>query len=87
MKNLFGFLEKYLLLVISGVHAANSVPGVPGTDKKAAVLTTVIAVSDAVAHGSTDPKVVVIASMIDVAAGVVKILTAPPPAPAKIEAP
>lgn len=83
MKNIFATLEKYLLLVLAGVHAANTVPGASNGDKKSVVLNTVTSVADAVAAASGDPKVQTVSAIIDVAATVINtLITKTNPAPA-----
>ena len=75
MKNLLTFLEKYLPLVIAGVHAANTVPAASNSDKKSVVLSTVTGVADAVSQASGNPEIQSVGVLIDVAASVINALT------------
>ena len=69
-------IEKYLTLVLVGVHAANTVPGASNADKKTVVLNTVTTVADAVSAASGNSEVQMVGAAIDVAASVVNALTA-----------
>jgi hypothetical protein len=72
----FATIEKYLALIMVGVHAANTVPLASNADKKSTVLAVVTAAGDAVAQASGDPKVQAVSMAIDVAASVINALTA-----------
>jgi hypothetical protein len=75
MKAIFAMIEKYLLLVIAGVHAANTVQDAANADKKQVVFDTVTKVADAVSAASGNPTVAAVGAMIDVAATVINVLT------------
>ena len=75
MKNFLALLEKYLPLVIVGVHAAATVPNASNLDKKAVVLATITGVTDAVVGASADPTVQTVGTMIDIAASIINKLT------------
>ena len=74
-RNIFALLEKYLPLVIVGVHAAATVPNATNEDKKAVVLATVTGITDAVAGASSEPLVQAVGLMIDIAASIINRLT------------
>ena len=75
MKEFLSAIEKYLPLVLVGVHAANTVPSVTNADKKSTVLSTVTGITDAVAAASGNPTIQAVGVMIDIAAQVINSLT------------
>lgn len=83
MKEFLIAIEKYLPLVLVGVHAANTVPAATNQDKKTTVWDTVTGVTDAVAAASGNPTIQAAGIMIDVAASIINKLTSKTtPAPA-----
>jgi len=75
MKEFLQAIEKYLPLVLVGVHAANTVPAAANADKKASVLNTVTGITDAVAAASGNPTIQAVGVMIDIAAQVINSLS------------
>jgi hypothetical protein len=73
-KDILAKIEQYSTLIVLGVHAANSVPDASNADKKAVVLATVVATSDAIAASLHNPTASAIGIAVDVVASVVNAL-------------
>jgi hypothetical protein len=73
--DLFAMFQKYLPLVLVGVHAAKTVSGASNSDKRAVVLAEIVGVSDSLSAESANPIVQSVGMMIDLTASIINSLT------------